>query len=216
MPLFRYYSSSWSFAKSALRVTWVGPASGRHLGSEKRPKSARNRFVGGFSRNPDFRENRYLFVLTRRSYPSAMLRLQRSQRAAAWHKPISDIHRLVVTPAQGKRIVKYHRKSPKTSQTIPFVLIRLTSIRPCSGITIRAGFSQNLLYESLVLGRLREGTWVQKSGPKVHEIEFWEDFREIRIFVKIGIFHAHSAELSFSPAPATEKPESCRLAQTYL
>ena len=50
------------FRKSALRITCVGPASRRHLGSEKRPKSARNRVLGRFPRNPDFLENR-AFVL---------------------------------------------------------------------------------------------------------------------------------------------------------
>ena len=54
-PLHAYYSSS----ITALRVMyWVGPASGRHLGLKKRPKTARNRFWEGFLRIPDFHENR--------------------------------------------------------------------------------------------------------------------------------------------------------------
>ena len=67
-----------------------------------------------------------------------------------------------------------------------------------------------------MLGRLREGTWVLKSVPKRSEIDFLEDFLEIPIFVEIGILHAHSGDLFSNSAPATEKPESCRLAQTYL
>ena len=45
------------FGKSVLRITCVGPASGRHLGFEKRPNSERNWRWEGFSRNPDVDKN---------------------------------------------------------------------------------------------------------------------------------------------------------------
>ena len=70
-----------------------------------------------------------------------------------------------------------------------------------------------MLYESFgQLGRLREGTWLRKSVPKLQEIDFLEKFHEIRIFMKIHIFRAHPADLFLRNAPATEKLERCRLA----
>ena len=47
-------------AKTALRVTLkVGPASGKHLGSKKRPKTAGDRFSEEFWQFSDFHENRH-------------------------------------------------------------------------------------------------------------------------------------------------------------
>ena len=81
-------------AKTALRVTLkVGPASGKHLGSKKRPKTAGDRFPEEFWQISDFHENRQFFMLTRNTCPSRVLRLRRSQRDAAWHEPIYCISR---------------------------------------------------------------------------------------------------------------------------
>ena len=90
------------------------------------------------------------------------------------------------------------------------------SIAPVPVLLFELTISPNLLYESLALGRLLEGTWALKNVPKVTGMKCLENPREIQIPMTIDMFHAHSAELSLSQAPATEKPETCRLAQTNL
>ena len=48
-----------------------------------------------------------------------------------------------------------------------------------------------MLYESFgQLGRLREGTWLRKSVPKLQEIDFQKNFHEIGIFEKYDFLMA--------------------------
>ena len=154
---------------------------------------------------------------TRPSCSAAQLRLQRSQRLAAWHKPISDIHRLFFQKLRANELSNLIENPKRVHKNYHFFLVRLTSVCPCSGITIRAGFSKNLLYESLVFGKFRGSTDFVKNASfgRRNRLRI-DDFDEIPIFVKIVIIRAHPPELFSSPAPATEKPETCRLAQTHL
>ena len=59
-----------------------------------------------------------------------------------------------------------------------------------------------------LLGRGREGIWGQKSDPKLQEVDFWKDFGEIWIFMKIDIFRAHNTDTSSRLAPATMQLET--------
>ena len=151
-------------------------------------------------------------MLTWQTCSSAALRPQRSQRDAAWHEPIYNIRRLFLQKLVENELSNLIDNLDFRSESHNFMLVHVAPVFPCSDITLRVVSSKSALRVIYQLGRLREGTWLRKSVPKLQEIDFQENFREIRIFMKIDIFRAHPTDLSLSSVPATKKPERCRVA----